>query len=329
MNAGLLKNVKNILVIRLDRVGDLILSTPFFYNLRKMYSEANISAVVRPYTKDVLTNNPNIDEILIFNNEGKLKEKVGFIKKLRKTRWDLAISLSPVTSSYIMTFLSGAVTRVSYVYSDRIIPLFLTSLILNVRPVLNVQSELKKGNGVTHEVRQTFSVLKALGGSPEEVPLKLFGYEDIQEANPRLIGIHLSPKWFTENWNYGDFDSMAEKILESCPCHNLLVTYGKQEEYLVDKISCIRNNRVVIKGGSSFCNWANDIAATDLFISTDTGALHCAVALGKKVVAVYEDFTFEHCSTQWAPWMVKNEVVRKKKSNKTIDEIVEKTMKLL
>ena len=323
------KNIKNILVIRLDALGDLILSTPFFYNLRKMYPHSKISALVKPYTKDVLINNPDIDEILIYPDNQTSKGKKLFEKKLRGNRYDLAVSLSPITSSYKLTFSTGARIRAGYVYSDRPVQRLMTKFLLNICPVLDIQGEIKSGMGVSHEVRQTFSILKALGGTPEEVPLTLFVGEPPDIPSPNRIGIHLSPKWFTQPWRFSDFDMLCKQILDNFTNYNLLITYGTAEEYLLDKIELKNNNKIIFKGGLSFPDWAKEISTTDLFISTDTGALHCAVALGKKVIGIYEDSTFDHCSSQWAPWMVESEIIRKKKPDVTIKNIVDNIRKLL
>lgn len=320
-----LNNIKNILVIRLDVLGDLILSTPFFYNLRKMFPSAKISALVKPYTKDVLLGNPNIDELLIYpDNQASI-----FEKKLRSNRYDLAISLSPITSSYKLTYSTGAKIRAGYVYSDRPIQILLTKLLLNVCPILDVKSEINSGKGVSHEVRQTFSILKALGGNPEEVPLEIFVDKYSKKPFPLRIGIHLSPKWFTQSWKISDFDLLCNEILDKLANYDLLITYGPSEKYLIDEISIAKHKRVILKGDLAFPDWAKEIAQTELFISTDTGALHCAVALERKVVGVYEDSTFDHCSSQWAPWMVEHEIVRKKDAESTIKEIIGKIEHIL
>ncbi len=320
--------VNKILVIRLDRVGDLILSTPFFHNLRKFFPDAAVTAVVRPYTGEVLKNNPNVDELLIYDPQAPFTERMSFIDRLRKSGFDLAVSLSPISSSYLMTFLSKARIRCSYVYSDRFFNRLLTKLILTHCPVIDVAGMLKRDGFVPHEVRQTFSIFESLGFTAEETPLELFVSSGKPFAAGKNIGIHLSQKWFTAPWVYDDFRSLVENILSSFKDFNVIITYGDAEAELVDKVG-LKNERVIFKGGMSFPDWAGEIGKNELFITTDTGSLHCAAAQGVKVVAVYEDSTFLHCSSQWAPWMVENEIVRKKESAPSIEEILTKSAKLL
>ncbi len=51
---------KKILIVRTDRIGDVVLSTPVIENLRAAYPEAHIAFMCRPYTKDALIGNPNL-----------------------------------------------------------------------------------------------------------------------------------------------------------------------------------------------------------------------------------------------------------------------------
>ena len=54
-----------ILVVRTDRVGDVVLATPLIRALRITFPDAHIAALVRPYTRDVLLHNPHLNEILV------------------------------------------------------------------------------------------------------------------------------------------------------------------------------------------------------------------------------------------------------------------------
>ena len=54
-----------ILIIRTDRLGDCILSTPVPAVLKKIFPAAQIDVLTTPYTMDVFTNNPTISEVII------------------------------------------------------------------------------------------------------------------------------------------------------------------------------------------------------------------------------------------------------------------------
>jgi len=66
-------NPKKILIVRTDRLGDVILSTPVIKNLREFFPEAFIGFMCRPYTKDVLEENPYLDKVIIYDKCNKQK----------------------------------------------------------------------------------------------------------------------------------------------------------------------------------------------------------------------------------------------------------------
>ena len=65
------KDVKNILVIKLRHIGDVLLTVPVFRALRETFPGAQISALVNSGTEDVLAGNPLIDEIIVFDRSVK------------------------------------------------------------------------------------------------------------------------------------------------------------------------------------------------------------------------------------------------------------------
>ena len=60
------ENIKSVTVVKLDHIGDVILATPAIESLRKGYPEAKIRVVVGSWSKGVLVNNPNVDEVICY-----------------------------------------------------------------------------------------------------------------------------------------------------------------------------------------------------------------------------------------------------------------------
>ncbi|MGL5950215.1 MAG: glycosyltransferase family 9 protein, partial [Cetobacterium sp.] len=59
-----MKNKQRILISRTDKIGDLVLSIPSFYMIRKMYPEAEITVLVRNYNYEIVKNLPYIDRVV-------------------------------------------------------------------------------------------------------------------------------------------------------------------------------------------------------------------------------------------------------------------------
>ena len=64
---------KRILISRIDKIGDVVLSTPVIENVRKAYPDAYIAFMCRPITKDIVNGNPYLDEVIVYDKDGRHK----------------------------------------------------------------------------------------------------------------------------------------------------------------------------------------------------------------------------------------------------------------
>lgn len=331
---------KKIIVIRLDALGDLILSVPFMANLKKAYPDTEITAVVRRYTAGVLKGNPSVDRIMIWPEKGGFLEKLKFAIKLRKENADAVISLSPVTKSIMLAAFAGGRNSISYVYTGRPLTNAFAKAVLGKCGEIDVAGTLEKGEKVPHEVLQTFSILEMMGIKDiEEFPAEIFPDKDSLDAaeketgNDRYIGFHMSPKWLTCGWSEEALAGAIEKCVKDNVGFKAMLTYGGgDEKKIAENVGGILAERRIdflSKGGLSFSDWAAFVSRCSSFVSTDTGALHCAAALGIPVLGVYEPSTFEHCSAQWAPWKTSCEILKKPEPSEAADIIADKVVLLL
>src|SRR3989338_1410008 len=112
-----MKQFKNILIVRTDRIGDVVLTTPVISALRENYPHARLSMMVTPQTKDIVEGNPYLDSVIVFDrkeigrNVGKL---LGFILNLRKEKFDSAIIFHTKKITNLICFLAGIPQRVGY-----------------------------------------------------------------------------------------------------------------------------------------------------------------------------------------------------------------------
>lgn len=124
-----------VLVINLKLIGDLIVSTSAVSALKKSNPVCKITLLVRKGFEEVLSGNPDIDEIITYNknckNElgfwEKLKYEFSFIKKIRAAKYEIVIALHPWDKNALWAFLSGAKIRIgvskqsfSYLFNKKI-----------------------------------------------------------------------------------------------------------------------------------------------------------------------------------------------------------------
>ncbi|WP_281234387.1 glycosyltransferase family 9 protein [Flavobacterium gelatinilyticum] len=105
-----------ILVIQQKMIGDVLISSIICNNLRTAYPDAQIDYLVYASTTPVLEGNPNIDNIILFEERHRKSKKellnLGF--QIRNEKYDILIDAYSKLESWILVFLSNAKRKISY-----------------------------------------------------------------------------------------------------------------------------------------------------------------------------------------------------------------------
>ena len=108
-----------ILIIKFREIGDVLLATPLIKNLKLFYPDATIDLAINAITKDMVTENPNINQLFLYDRK-KIKGKniflkifyeYKFIREILTNRYDLVINLTEGDRGAIISRLSHAKTR--------------------------------------------------------------------------------------------------------------------------------------------------------------------------------------------------------------------------
>lgn len=111
-----------ILVIQQKMIGDVLVSSMICNNLKSEYPKAQIDYLIYPFTKPVVENNLNIDNVILFTEEIK-NSKIEFIKfllKIRKAKYDIVIDAYGKLESALITRFSGAPKRIGYKQKEKL-----------------------------------------------------------------------------------------------------------------------------------------------------------------------------------------------------------------
>ena len=107
-------NNPRILIVRTDRIGDVVLSTPLPKAIKQKYPNSFVVVLVRSYAKDIYLNNPNVDEIIIADEDKTTYWKL--LKKIRSKSFTHSLSLLPTEKMNWLLFLSGIKMRIGVGY---------------------------------------------------------------------------------------------------------------------------------------------------------------------------------------------------------------------
>lgn len=105
-----------VLVIQQKMIGDVLASSILCNNLKLLYPDAQVDYLVYPFTTPVVENNPNIDNIIPFQEEYRKSKKafLNFLVGIRKAKYDLVIDAYGKLESNLVVGVSGAKTKIGF-----------------------------------------------------------------------------------------------------------------------------------------------------------------------------------------------------------------------
>lgn len=344
-------DAQKVLVIRIDKIGDMILSTPALQNIREGLPSAHIVMVASPYNAPAVDGLKYLDEVRAYDRNWPLPTKKAFAQRLRDEQYDLCVILSPTTEAYKLAYWSKAKVRAGIVYSRRVVSRLLAPIRLTHSIVFDLDGAAARREHIPHEVEQMLQLLNVVGLPAIDYPLSVpVSPADVEWADKlvdrncpgrTLIGVHLSEKWFSSGWSGLGMALLFDEILQAIPDSSIVATYGPADGPMVDQImpyvdgdDCLGlakslHGRVFMAGGLPFGHWAGLISRCSVVLTRDTGSLHLAAALGRPVVAIYERGSFHHNAQQWAPWKVPHYSMESGYFSETSAEILRRLIGLL
>jgi len=303
---------KRILIVRTDRIGDVVLSTPIIKALREAYPNAYIAMMVSPYAKDIVEGNPYLDEVIIYDKEHNHKSWMGSVKfalRLKKKRFALALILHPTNRAHLVTFFAGIPRRIGY---DRKLGFLLTDRIRHTKQF-----------GEKHELEYNLALLTYLGIEPEDknlfMPIKteserwiedIFRQEGIKEQD-KLLAIHPGASCPSKIWPNERFAEVSDKLIEKYGFKVLIISGPRDIILAQNVIKHMRHPAINLAGKTSVSQLASVLRRCRLFISNDSGPVHIAAAVGTPVISIFGRNQKGLSPTRWGPLGKKDKVLHK------------------
>ena len=104
----------NFLLIQLRRIGDVLMTTPAIRLLRESYPDADLTFLTESPSDQVLNENPNLQEILLYRKRESIADSIRFFLNLRSRKFDCVIDFYGNPRSALMTRFSGAPMRIGF-----------------------------------------------------------------------------------------------------------------------------------------------------------------------------------------------------------------------
>ena len=285
------RDYKNILVINLMHIGDLMLVTPVLRTLRTNYPKARISLLADKKLADLVQYNRHIDECLLIDKKGRDDSLPSFIKYIwgiRKKKFDLVINLHRNERASAIAAFSGA---------DRIVGYAKPGFALLFDQVL---PNLK---AVKHQIHSHFDVLEQAvgidriddGGLEMWLPEAAVRsaakiWQENFAPDKKVVAFNIGASWKTKRWIDTYFARCADELLEKG--YGVAFFGGPMDTELVEACIAQMKHRdsgdiKVFTGKVSLGELGALLKKCALFLTTDSGPMHVGVSQNVPVVTMF------------------------------------------
>jgi len=288
----------NILIVKLSAIGDVVQSLPFLEALRNGFPKANIDWVVEEDSSEVVVGHPALNRVILSRRkswQGRLtktanlssvvREMVGFLTELRSVEYDLVIDLQGLLKSGVLVGLSKGKRKIGMGGSREGATLF-----LNERRI-----PVDYGR---HAIDRYLSVAETIGCDADRaggrIPYsdadklsveRILDRYEIQDET--LVAINPMARWPTKLWDTERFAVLATRIREELGCQ-IVFTGSSGDDPVIRRImGTMPVAPVNLAGKTSLRELAYFYTRCRLLVTTDTGPMHVAAAMGCPVVALF------------------------------------------
>jgi ADP-heptose:LPS heptosyltransferase len=285
-------DVREVLVLRLDRMGDVLMSLPALDALRAALPRARIRLAVGRWSEEIARLAP-VDEVLVWSapwaaRRGERADPLRVLwrraRALRADGLDLALDLQGDLRSALLMAATGARRRVGYANTGG------AYLLTDVVPLDETVSWVEQNRA---------AVWMAVGGASLPPPAeRLRGFErdhavrlleslGLAAARRPLVGVHPSGGRAVKQWDPARWGEVAARLEKEFGA-TIVITGSEADRPLAETVTrALRGQPAVLAGRLGVRETMAVIAALDLFLSPDTGTMHMACAVGTPSVTVF------------------------------------------
>lgn len=309
-----LKDIKKIMLIRLDGIGDIVLFTPVLKLFRERFPNAEISVLVSSVGKMLLKSCPYIDVIIEndhffkyeHEHQWKLSERIAFAKKIRRTSYDLSIDFRTDGRATDILFLLNSKYKAGYDVHGK-------GWFLNTK----VYSRSQK-----HMTQKNLDVCRKLGLSvKDENPFWWYNERDCDNARSILekcktdrsyaAVVHAGAGESFKQWPADKFAQLCRNIVEKYDTAVIFIGGPSDKQKTLEIQSMIDSETYNYVNKLNFDELSCLFKLSDVFIGNDSGPMHLAAVSGVDTIVIQ---AYTTNPVWWAPASSKAVVLRPQKS---------------
>jgi len=288
-----------ILIIKLSAIGDVIHTLPALDALHHRFPESNITWVVEEKASDIIKDHPYLKKVIVSQRKrwlknvkrpslwsNTLKEILSFIRELRSQEYDVVVDFQGLLKSAILVFFSRGKRKIGYSKTREMSSFFLNERI----------PPYPLGR---HAVERNIGLVRYLGAQLDKITFPIFiGEKDrkkvelflsahrLNKSKP-LIAIHPQAAWVTKRWEPLKMAKLSDRLIENYDAQ-IIFAGGRNDYSSIENILSLMNCTAVnASGKTSLKQLAYLLSLSNLMITTDSGPMHIASAMGTPIVVLF------------------------------------------
>ena len=286
------KKSSKVLMLRYDRIGDMVITTPVFRELKKSYPKIEINVLASQANHMILKNNPYINNVYL-NNKNNIFLDLPILFKLRKKKIDVCFEFDH-------SVVRHAIIRLKIINPKKVISVEKTGrygLHGSKLQIYDYYTEKPKDN---HFRDIWLATLKPFNVMPESKRYDIF-YDDLQKniainflsqyPNKILIGINLEGAVKGKKIQYIELMDICKGLYKINRNIQIIILSTPQKEQGVKEM--ITNMRLDYVSIAYRTNNILDASALidnlHLIITPDTSIAHIASTFNIPVITIHEN----------------------------------------
>ncbi|MBW2325850.1 MAG: lipopolysaccharide heptosyltransferase II [Deltaproteobacteria bacterium] len=291
----------NILIVKLSAIGDVIHTLPALNAIRSHCPDAHIAWLVEEAAAPLVEGHEALDRVLVSKRKrwmrglrtssffSTLSEIYRFIKTLRDTDYDMILDFQALLKSGVLIAIARGQRKIGF--GKGLEHMEHSYIFLNERiPAVDME---------IHALSRGMMLIDALGIPSNTVEYKLpvssYDHEKVDGlmrtygmlgAKP-LVAINPVAKWETKLWANKKFSQLADILIDRYDA-KIVFTGGPEDGSTIqDIMAAMKGHAVNLAGHTTLKMLAALYQKVDFVVSTDTGPMHMAAAVGIPVVALF------------------------------------------
>ena len=311
--------ITNVLVVRSDRLGDVVLSTPVYESLKRSFPHLKITVMVNPIQGGILEDNPNLHKIILMRRRRFWRA----IRDSRKEKFDLAITLNKKFSATATFFTLCANAKMNAGY-------------LHPQNPWKYSIRLPIEGPPCHEIENNLALLKHMG-VPEIITQpkvyfnereneKIAGIINSSKSERPLILVKTGtriPEW---GWTWNKFQAVMEHILKNNIADIWMINGPNEEAGLKTHISEMEFKPRLLPLVKTK-ELALLIQQCDLLFCNHTGIMHLASAVEKPVCVIFKHGEIQRWGPRHPASIVLDDRHQDNLSSETVIKTIEEILK--